>query len=344
MPAAPPSSLPELDRLAELAARAGAHARLETLARVGNARHELPVQLLHLGSRDPAAPALGLFGGVHGVERIGTEVVLSYLHSLVASLGWSGLTHRLLEQVSLIFMPVVNPVGLARASRCNGNGVDLMRNGPLDAREPVGWPLGGQRLSRHLPWYRGQGLEPESEALCSAVARYLVGRPFSLALDCHSGYGRRDRLWFPFAGSRQPPPRLPEILALRELFLAAYPNHNYYDIEPQWLHYMAHGDLWDHLTLQHRHRPGVFLSFTLEMGSWLWVRKNPLQLLHFTGLFNPVKPHRHQRVLRRHLILIDFLVRAVEGYRLWLPDADAAGPLYRQAMALWFGNGSPGPD
>ena len=32
----------------------------------------------------------------------------------------------------------------------------------------------------------------------------------------------------------------------------------------------------------------VFLPFTLEMGSWLWVRKNPRQMLDYFGYFNPV--------------------------------------------------------
>lgn len=45
------------------------------------------------------------------------------------------------------------------------------------------------------------------------------------------------------------------------------------------------------------------------MGSWLWIRKNPIQIFSFTGPFNPVKPHRYQRIMRRHLSLIDFLQR-----------------------------------
>ncbi|MBM7454385.1 hypothetical protein HNR62_000209 [Oceanisphaera litoralis] len=331
-----PYILPELNELARLAQDAGAYARLETLGLVHYRNHELPLQLLQLGSRSKHAPVLALFGGVHGIERIGTEVVLAYLHSLVASLCWSSLTHRLLERVSLVFMPVVNPVGMLRATRCNGNGVDLMRNSPVNATDKVRWPLGGQRLSRHFPWYRGDQLEPEARALCLAVERHLSGRPLALALDCHSGYGYRDRLWFPFAGSKSAPPHLAEIMALRALFLNTYPHHSYYDIEPQWLHYLTHGDLWDHLILQHQPQPGRLLSFTLEMGSWLWIRKNPVQLLRLSGLFNPQKPHRHQRILRRHLILFDFLARSVESHALWLPDRSQSERLLQEAQSLWF--------
>ena len=36
-----------------------------------------------LGNRDRRCPAVGYFGGVHGLERIGAAVVLTYLRSLV---------------------------------------------------------------------------------------------------------------------------------------------------------------------------------------------------------------------------------------------------------------------
>ncbi|CAH2929990.1 MAG: FIG011155: Zinc carboxypeptidase-related protein [uncultured Paraburkholderia sp.] len=48
---------------------------------------------------------------------------------------------------------------------------------------------------------------------------------------------------------------------------------------------------------------------TLELGSWLWIKKNPRQLFSRQGFFNPVKAHRTARVLRRHANLLDFLAR-----------------------------------
>jgi len=81
-------------------------------------------------------------------------------------------------------------------------------------------------------------------------------------------------------------------------------------------------DLWDHL--HDRRRAvcgGVLLPLTLEMGSWTWVRKNPAQILSSLGRFNPTKPHRHRRTLRRHLPLLDFLLHATAAHRAWAPAA-----------------------
>ncbi|MSR16663.1 MAG: zinc carboxypeptidase, partial [Methylococcaceae bacterium] len=36
------------------------------------------------------------------------------------------------------------------------------------------------------------------------------------------------------------------------------------------------------------------------------------------GLFHPVLPHRQQRIMRRHLILFDFLYRAALYSQKWV--------------------------
>ena len=55
----------------------------------------------------------------------------------------------------------------------------------------------------------------------------------------------------------------------------------------------------------------MFLPVTLEMGSWLWVKKNPRQIFSRHGIFNPMIEHRQQRVLRTHIGWLDFITRAV---------------------------------
>ena len=45
----------------------------------------------------------------------------------------------------------------ASTTRCNGNGVDLMRNSPTRAGKDVSYLVGRQNFSRHLPWYMGDG-------------------------------------------------------------------------------------------------------------------------------------------------------------------------------------------
>jgi murein tripeptide amidase MpaA len=79
------------------------------------------------------APAVGFLGGVHGMERIGSQVVLAFLHTLVERLRWGDSLAQLLEWMRLVFMPLVNAAGLRFSTRSNPNGVDLMRNASVDA-------------------------------------------------------------------------------------------------------------------------------------------------------------------------------------------------------------------
>ncbi|KQW96768.1 zinc carboxypeptidase [Massilia sp. Root418] len=344
-------SLPELLTLEQLIEDGGDLLKASVACTVAADSQQFPVYVLTMGSNDPAAPALGFFGGIHGLERIGTQVILSFLQSLVARSRWDHGLHHLLENVRLVFMPLVNPGGMWQATRCNPQGVDLMRNSPVQASERVPFLLGGQRATSMLPWYRGAfgaPMEAESRAVCEVVERELLPRQFSLSLDCHSGFGLRDRIWFPHAHTRTPIAHLPEIAALEELFTASYPHHNY-TFEPQSLQYRTHGDLWDHLYLRferggERGEEGhdrVFLPLTLEMGSWLWVKKNPRQLFSRLGAFNPTAAHRLQRVLRSHLVWFDFLMRAAYAHARWLPDAPSRQHQRKRALAHWYGLGVP---
>ncbi len=117
-------------------------------------------------------------------------------------------------------------------------------------------------------------------------------------------------------------PHLPEMYALKTMLEEAIPHHNY-SFEPQSRQYLLHGDLWDHAYDQ-APAANVFLPMTLELGSWLWIRKNPSQLFSRHGIFNPIKEHRVKRVLRRHASLLDFLTRATYASSRWLPLAEAA--------------------
>lgn len=303
-----------------------------------------PVYAITLGNESLDVPAVGFFGGVHGLERVGTQVLLAFLHGLLARLRWDKALHARLASLRLVFMPIINPTGMWRSTRCNARGVDLMRNSPVESAERVAPLLGGQRFSARLPWFRGaagQPMEAESEAVCRVVHDELLSRSFSIALDCHSGFGLHDRIWFPYAHSATPIRHLPEIFVLHNLFRQAYPHHNYV-FEPQSRQYLAHGDLWDHLYQQSvTSGERVFLPLTLEMGSWIWVKKNPLQLFTRLGLFNPLPVHRLQRVLRRHLVWLDFLALAACANREWLPRGAQRAEQQALAFASWYCGKTP---
>jgi len=330
---------PELLALQALLDAAGEGVEHRVVCDVELGRLALPVHVITLGNPDPTVPAVGFFGGVHGLERIGAEVVLAYLRSIVTRLRWDlGLRHQL-ERMRMVFMPLVNPGGLAQGTRANPRGVDLMRNAPVECREPnVPFLLGGQRLSAALPWYRGPAgapMQPEAQALCDVVEQELASHAFALTVDCHSGFGLADRLWFPFAHTPKPIEHLPELHAFSELLDESLVHHQYL-CEPQSRQYLAHGDLWDHLYLRALQRGAMLLPLTLEMGSWLWVKKNPRQFFSRHGLFNPLAEHRLQRALRRHVVLLDFVSRAVFSHGQWLPQAGARAQQRERALQRWY--------
>jgi len=339
-PAMADTGILELDELERIVADGGCRFETRTLCHVACGALHLPLYAISLGNPDPAVPAIGIFGGVHGLERIGAQVVIAYLQSIISRLRWDTTLNRQLEQVRLVFVPIVNPGGMLRRTRANPNGVDLMRNAPLDARESAPFLVGGHRLGPWLPWYRGPfagPLEAETTAVCQLVDEELLSHCFSMVIDCHSGFGISDRIWFPFAHTALPIPHLAEMHALMEILDQTHSHHRYV-FEPQSRQYLAHGDLWDFLYLRSLERADrAFLPLTLEMGSWLWVKKNPRQLFSRHGIFNPLIEHRRQRVLRRHLAWLDFMTRAASGHALWRP-AGAAREQHRQrAMQLWYG-------
>lgn len=330
---------PELEQIETILQEGNAaYLHHQVLCQVPYGDDELPVYALTLGNRAPGVPCVAYVGGIHGLERIGTQVVIAFLEGLLERLKWDRVLADILQRVCIHFLPLVNPAGMLNKTRANGQGVDLMRNAPVDSQEKTILLAGGHRISSTLPWYRGktnEPMQPEAQALCDFITQEVLPAPFSLVLDCHSGFGFRNQIWFPYARSRcEPIKHLKEVCYLRNLFMQTYPHQDYL-FEPQSQHYLVHGDLWDFLYLESLKQNNVFLPLTLEMGSWRWIRKNPLQLRQLLGLYHPIKPHRLSRVLRSHLILMEFLLHATLSYQNWINQSDAE-KLEQQALALWY--------
>ncbi len=332
---------PLLAQLRAIICQLEAYAQVEVVESIHFQGKSFPIHCLSLGSSRPDVPVIAYFGGVHGLEKIGSEVLLAYLQTIAHLLSWDEEFKFRLEKMRLVFMPIVNPVGVFRGTRSNGNGVDLMRNAPIDGIGNIKL-YSGHRISPRLPWYRGDQtcMEREAQALCKVVRNQLAQSPLVIAMDLHSGFGVHDRLWFPYASSKTPFPSLAEAFALKHLFDRCYPHH-VYTIEPMSEEYVISGDLWDYLYDEHlRQAPSgaVFMPLTLEMGSWLWLRKSPMHLFLRHGLFHPVLPHRQQRILRRHLILFDFLCRAALNPQIWVGlSQQVRQQNHQQAMDLWYG-------
>jgi predicted deacylase len=313
----------------------------------------LPVYSMVIGSPDKAAPCLAIVGGVHGLERIGSEVVLAWMQVLLEQLRWDSDLQDRLTRTRLVFIPIVNPYGMAHHRRSNRNHIDLARNAPVEADESAPFLLGGHRLSKWLPWYRGHvvhasEMEPEMAGVFRVFSDEVLPSSFSMSVDVHSGFGSVDRLWFPYARTQAPPPDLSEVMALKRLYDQTYPQH-VYQLEPQASAYTNHGDIWDYLydLSKKQGQDGVqtrvegpsplYIPWTLELGSWLWLRKNPRQFFSALGAFHPVQPHRIKRILRRHISLFDFLHRAVANSKHWLPDSSGVrSELRHRALELWY--------
>lgn len=319
---------------------------LRTLAEIQADGRSYPIQAVQLGVDSPGAPALVIVAGVHGLETIGVQIATAYMSSLAGRLAWDDSLSWLLQRARLFIIPVLNPGGMVLTKRSNPNGVDLMRNAP-----PMPWGaqshpiLGGQRISSRLPWFRGhpnRGMEVEAQAMCDFIQREVFPADVSVVVDLHSGFGWTNRIWFPYGRTSHPFAQVGHVYALKELLDEAVPHHGY-QIEPQSGSYQIVGDLWDYLyDLRAGVRPGGhFLPLTLELGSWKWVKKNPAQILTRGGLFHPIKPHRVQRALRRHMPLLDFFFRIVACHEPWTGLASGSIESKRErGLALWYGQGN----
>lgn len=331
--------LPEWTHFESLLKQLPAGAEIHFLGSARDTDVELPLLAVSFGSQDPKAPTLGLFGGVHGLERIGSQVVLSLMNSFCQLLLWDESLQKTLQNIRVVFMPMINPIGILKKTRSNPQGVDLMRNAPVEAIEKPTFLVGGQTYTPRLPWYRGASgkMEVESQAVIDFCQTQIFASECAITLDFHSGFGVQDQLWFPYAKTTQAFPHLPEMFSLLMNLNRTFPNH-FYKVEPQALNYTTHGDLWDYAyELYQSKSKGVFLPLCLEMGSWMWVRKNPWQLFSSLGPFNPMKPHRQKRILRRHQTLFDFMIRSVASHKTWAyPSQEQKSKYESQAMEYWY--------
>lgn len=312
--------LPELIEVERLIEENRDILKSEVLGEVSHGKDRFPIYGLSLGSSSPDAPVFGLFAGVHGLERIGTHVLLSFLKTLLSRLRWEEDWKHFFSTCRLVSIPIINPAGMALIRRGNANNVDLMRNSPLDASGKLIPLVSGHRFGSHLPWYRGGPgtLEQETQIVMDFCRQHIFSTSHVITLDIHSGFGFQDRLWYPWSTSSVPFPGEAQVLRLKDLLEKTYPYH-IYTVEHQSLHYSNHGDLWDWIyqSFLEKNPDGHFLPLTLEMGSWLWVKKNIWQVFSWEGLFNPVKKHRYARTMRRHIPLLELLLKATRYHETW---------------------------
>lgn len=318
----------EYDQLQKFLDRFSQFGEIHKLGAVSTNNKNFEIIGLTLGSKEPEAPSFGLFAGVHGLEKIGTHLAIYFLDSLIKQLVWDETLMQKLSRCRICSIPLINPAGMFLNKRSNANNVDLMRNAPQDASGKTLFLASGHFLSPKLPWYRGEPhkLETENQALVDFVQKNMFDSNFAFSLDLHSGFGMQDRLWFPYAKTSADIPHHRLANDFKDLIDTSIGNH-VYKIEKQSDSYLLHGDMWDYiydLHLQKHNLKKVFLPWTLEMGSWIWVKKSPFQILKKGGLYNPYKVHRYYRILRRHWRLLDTFFNAVKNHKNWVNNEHSA--------------------
>jgi hypothetical protein len=303
-------SFPEFFQLQRMIDKLAPHApgvRIETPASVRKGGKNFPIYTITLGSSRPEAPVFGLVAGVYGRQKVGSQVVLSYLEHLIERMAWDEALQWQLERMKLILMPVVSPV-----------------------RQEF--------FTRYLKWYHGQSdrLEPESQALCDFIKKECFGSPQSIILEVRSGMGTQDHLWFAYAKDKKPFPNLAEISAFKSLLDRVLPN-SFYRIHPWSSRYKANGGVWDGIYdefgLLHADAfdqgEKVFLPLTLELGLGHATRA-PRDLSYATHSFM-------RRALGNHLPLFDLVSRSVLSPGPWKSGPTHQRELNReQGMDLWY--------
>jgi len=76
------------------------------------------------------------------------------------------------------------------------------------------------------------------------------------------------------------------------------------------LSYQTHGDLWDFALLEYekkKQKKSLFLPFTLEIGTWQELRKNPGRIFRKRHIFNPPREGRKAYLKAHRQMLWDFL-------------------------------------
>lgn len=286
-----------------------------------------PIHAIEIGTEKAIQKRpVGLVAGVHGLETVGIRILLDFLEFILHKKSEGFLPEIEKGKLGLVVIPILNPGGVARKTRSNPAGVDLMRNSGVEAE--MAPPLfGGQTWTNQLPYYRGTSLEPESRALYRFVYHYFFSNENAImpVLDLHSGFGTVDHVWWPYARTKTPCLDTP-IYEKMAQYLTEGRKHNRYKFGPQSETYTTHGDLWDRFydhytekfTEPNPKHKARFLPLTLEVGTWSDLKDNPTKIFRKRGIFNPARENKFETIVTHREFLRDFLLLSQSELKDWL--------------------------
>ncbi|EMJ61386.1 MULTISPECIES: M14 family zinc carboxypeptidase [Leptospira] len=307
--------------------------KLASLSQIGFSRKtsegfRFPIHALKIGTEKGIKEhPVGIMAGVHGLETIGILILLDFLEYVLHPNSTGYIPELEKGKLGIVVLPIVNPGGVVLKQRSNPAGVDLMRNSGIAAIKPFLF-FGGQKISKHLPYFRGNGLEPESKALFRLVYEsfFTVKDAIIPVLDLHSGFGTVDNVWWPYAFTKAPCPDTSSYQKI-EKHLKHHCGHIHFQYGPQSETYTTHGDLWDKLYDQYRdyHKNSrnwnsKLLPLTLEVGTWSDIKEDPFKLFRKRGIFNPASFNKIETVGRYRGFLRDFVRLGLTKPKDWERD------------------------
>jgi len=115
-------------------------------------------------------PRVRLVGGIHGNEKVTTEVLIRMIEYLVYNYKIDAAIKELIDNRYIVIIPVLNPDGLVAGTRYNSRGVDLNRN-----------------FSTQWVFSSISGSSPFSEAETKSLKNYSLPIIFHASLTFHGG-------------------------------------------------------------------------------------------------------------------------------------------------------------
>lgn len=192
---------------------------------VGRSVEGRPIWGLEVGCAargEAGCPAARILGGLHGNECLSVAIVIALMERLVTPAPNDDVEFlgTLLNETTLVFVPLVNPDGYSgvSATRENARGVDINRNFGF------AWISEGKR-----PFS-----EPETRAVRALSDRY----PFQIGLSYHTVARYINGPW-------NHTPHHPPEAALIEEMAGAYRGDSTYETAFGWDWYDIYGDLDD---------------------------------------------------------------------------------------------------
>lgn len=145
---------PSLDAIAaEMEAIAQAHPDLCRLYTVGRSLLDRPLLMMKISDHpdlEEDEPEVLYLSTMHGDEPVGTLLCLDLIRLFVEGYGLDPEITRLVNEVEIWIMPMMNPDGYAGIYRTNAQGYDLNRSFPDRVIDPVNTTDGRPPETQHL--------------------------------------------------------------------------------------------------------------------------------------------------------------------------------------------------